>query len=131
MSIARIPNRFAAVLLLIAMSACGDSTGPGAQGGVVAVARADRVDITNGTGRRVFVFVIGQDAVAYTDWFPCVSPGCPSIAPGETRSEPYSPLLVSESEKYVNVYWWHAKLGANLTLRADEVHGETVAIPGR
>ena len=94
----------AAVLVL----ACGSPAGPFGGPEVVADVKDNHVNLHNKSSARVFYFVIGQAAVAYTNWVPCVASNCASLDPGNSVSVAFPRPSIPASEKNAIVHWWLA-----------------------
>jgi hypothetical protein len=73
-------------------------------------ARAPYMHITNRTSAPVYTFIVGRNASAFVDWFPCVSEECPSIPPLKTVSKHYNDANIDANETEALVYWWHAEV---------------------
>jgi hypothetical protein len=77
---------------------------------VIFAPRDPYIRITNRTNAPVYTFIVGRNASAAVDWFPCVSEECPSIPPLKTVSKHYSDAIIDENETEALVYWWHAEV---------------------
>lgn len=111
----RMRNTAAAVLGALALS-CSDPAGVEI-GGVVALSRAGRVELTNATALPVFAFVIGRELSTRALFSPCVdATQCPPIQPGARRSVPNP-----QGEREATVYWWHAVQGEDGKLQPDSI----------
>lgn len=98
-------------LLLVAavlVFGCDSPAGPFGGPEVVAEVKDNHVNLYNKSSTKVFYFVIGQDAVAYTDWVPCVTSNCVSLEPGHSAAVTFPRLSIPASEKKAIVYWWQA-----------------------
>ena len=101
----------AMMLLLLASSACNSATEPRTIDveDVVFTARKPTLEIRNNTDKPIFYFVVGRNASAYTDWYPCVDETeCPTIPPKGTLVKTYQELGIQQTEVEALVWWWHA-----------------------
>ena len=96
----------ALMLLAGAMPACGSSTAPS---DVIPLRDEYAVVIRNRTNAPMFTFVVGRQAAALVDWFPCVDAvRCPPIMPGRAATRTVNGTLERIREREALVYWWHA-----------------------
>ena len=130
-------RRCAAIMFLLgATGGCGTATTPptGPAGGetIYAVAREQRISITNVTRQPIFTFVVGRNAAELINWAPCVAaPSCPPLAPGKTRHAPYPARYLAdgrEREREALVYWWHAIRGRDGVVRPDSIRVRIVTL---
>ena len=123
----------AIMFLLGATGGCGTATtGPASGETIYAVAREQRILITNVTRQPIFTFVVGRNAAALINWAPCfAAPSCPPLVPGQTRHAPYpEPSLAGgrEREREALVYWWHAIQGRDGVVRPDSIRVRIVTL---
>ena len=94
---------------LVVAVGCDNPLGVRELNGVSVTARDRQVVVTNNSAGPVFVFLIGRDMEARTDWIPCVDAvRCPPIEPGSSRAYPYESIMRETWDKEVRVSWWHA-----------------------
>jgi len=125
----RLPHlpALAAVALLAACASLTESLPADA---VRATADAEAVRVTNNTRRPVFTFVVSRNTLPLILWGPCADAvRCPPIAPGATRAEPRSQMLLDPEDREVVVHWWHAVPGPDGVPRPDSIRTFVVAIP--
>jgi len=120
---------FVGALILIAVVACTQATGPG-DGAVSVRAIGHEVQLTNHSTEQLFSFVIDRQAAAYTDWGPCGDPTrCGGIAPGAVRGVPYSSIVgYTLTSREAIVYWWRMVPDGATGFRADSVRGIVVSL---
>lgn len=131
-SSAPVKHRALLAQLLVALAlACTATTGPIQIGGVEALARRGKIQITNRTERPVFTFVVGRETSALIDWMPCVdSVRCPPLEVGATRTVPYPVKIGGAPEKEALIYWWHAVPAAGGGFRPDSIRYGIVPLQG-
>ena len=88
----RFPVRLIRLLLLGALCGCSSPTAPGSDVLSVEVV-PPALSLKNLVNVPVYTFIADPNYLALVDWTPCTDPAqCPSIAPGEKRSIPYTAI---------------------------------------
>jgi hypothetical protein len=96
--------------------------------GVSVASHDQQVVVTNKSASAVFVFIIGRDMEARTDWIPCVDAvRCPPIEAGSSRAYPFDTIMRETWDREVRVSWWHAAPDASGVVKPTD--GGSLVVP--
>jgi hypothetical protein len=122
-------RRLFSTVTMVLTAACSSPVEPAAVNldQVIFTPRAPNIRISNRTFAPVYTFIVGRNASAVVDWFPCVREDCPSIPPFTTVTKRYDESFIDASETEALVYWWHAEV-VNGERRAGVVRSGVVRV---
>ena len=123
--------RASAIALVVVSGAngCSAISGPSSTDQVAASARNGQIEVRNNSQEAAFIFVLGREAAAYTDWIACADPtACTPIAAGSRRSVAYPSSQVRANEREALVFWWHAVRGMDGDFRPDSIRSVIVPL---
>ena len=118
-----------AFFVVSAGNGCSSVSGPSSTDQLGATARNGQLEIRNNSDQPTFVFPIGREAAAYTDWIACADPGACAPIPARGRqllSYPSSRIGVEEREALV--FWWHAVRASDGSFRPDSIRSLVVPL---
>jgi hypothetical protein len=118
-----------ALVVLSATTGCSSVSGPSSTDRVDARARNGQIEVLNNSDQPAFIYLIGRDAAAYTDWIACAdASACTPIPAGGRRTLLYPSSQVGVGEREAIVYWWHAVKGADARFRPDSIRSLIVPL---
>lgn len=118
-----------ALVVVLAANGCSSVSGPSSTDHIGATARNGRLEIRNNSDQPTFVFLIGREAAAYTDWIACADPGaCAPIPAGGRQLLPYPSSQIGADEHEALVFWWHSVRDRGGSFRPDSIRALIVPL---
>ncbi len=99
---------FLLICLVGCMMSCDSNETPGTDTFTVDLTR-EGLTLHNGFERAVYIFAVGRNTDTLIDWGPSFSAEN-EIAGHSSRTYPFEALPLTEGEKEILVYWWHADI---------------------
>jgi hypothetical protein len=100
-------KRCLAGLAILAVIGCSDPLTVSTDGSMAADVNPWGLSLHGRSTGSLYFMAIDRDAQANTDWYPCVSLTCPSVAGGDVAAIPFGQVAGFNSRtREILVYWW-------------------------